>query len=34
MTNWSCGSIPEFDELYRQSQQVKPAQKEMRYIEK
>ncbi|EOG8879872.1 ABC transporter substrate-binding protein [Acinetobacter baumannii] len=25
MTNWSCGSIPEFDELYRQSQQVKPG---------
>ncbi len=25
MTNWSCGSIPEFDQLYRQSQQVKPG---------
>ena len=22
MTNWSCGSIPEFDQLYRQTQQM------------
>lgn len=22
MTNWSCGSTPEFDQLYRQTQQM------------